>query len=396
MSNNVTRLNHAIPNTQPLTISVVENNLSPRVTHSWLSTLDYRPNCNCLANNNLKTWIACGVGLVALILAGCFFYYRKNIRQQQRLNPPPDSKPSTPDPVKPLSTQASQLTTTNLNPSPTTATIPSSPLSAISQSISAVAASDSENPSSPAITEAILYFSATGNPIHFGHMHIIAIAIDKLLDHILPKIEQSQNNKRINLKVVVSLASHTYAQSKVNEFNKKKNPGDPFKSLLLTEQKVQFLNAAIKAFAPNFRGIPVTYLDDQQRHFIDHPICYRKLMLNNPQRRVWFLGGTDLCNSMGNWQQGRDKIDHAIIVTRVDEKTKKIARPLNIENDIETPEYSRYVIDGDPKYAGYSSSAIQKGDLRALPKSMRLEFQTIHNKTQRDKNYSHKITWVED
>lgn len=229
----------------------------------------------------------------------------------------------------------------------------------------------------PAQTEAIpaiLYTSMAGNPVHKGHMGMIATAIEGLRKKNIP-VE----------KVCVSLSYESYLRNKVSSENQKiknenaaNNTKVPVKVLLSRDARVRFLEAAIKESSEKFAGVKVEYWNDQDKGESDHPESYSRLVKEMPRRRVYFIGGTDLCNNMKNWHGKSGNVSHAIIVTRMNE------RP-DIQEE-STESYSRQIFEGAKEYQAYSSTAIQKErKFELLPESVREEFSKLHTAAQNGK-----------
>lgn len=230
--------------------------------------------------------------------------------------------------------------------------------------------SDHGLPESKAV-KADLYTSIAGNPVHKGHMGMIAVAIDGL---------RKQNIQVEN--VYVSLSYESYLAHKVKSENIKIRRENQtrenklsLKVWLERDTRVKFLREAIKESADKFNGVRVIYWDDQEDGESDHPESYDRLVKELTDRRIVFLCGTDLCQSMQNWGGKEGWIQHAVIITRANE------RPA-IE-EIHTDSYSRFIFEGAAEYQQYSSSAIQTGrKFELLPESVREEFARLHAEGQ--------------
>ncbi|CRX37895.1 hypothetical protein [Estrella lausannensis] len=219
--------------------------------------------------------------------------------------------------------------------------------------------------------KADLYTSIAGNPVHKGHMGMIAVAIEGLKkQHI--EVEN----------VYVSLSYESYLAHKVKSENIKIRRENqtreiklPLKVWLERDTRVKFLREAIKESVDKFNGVRVIYWDDQEDGESDHPESYAALVQELTDRRIVFLCGTDLCESMQNWGGKEGCIQHAAIITRANESPA-------IE-EIHTDSYSRFIFEGAAEYQHYSSSAIQKErKFELLPTSVREEFARLHAEAQ--------------
>lgn len=226
------------------------------------------------------------------------------------------------------------------------------------------------NSNIPAV-KAILYTSLSANPIHKGHMGIIATAIDGL---------RKQN---INVeKAFVALSFESYIKNKVQRDNAKiiseninLQDKKPLKVLLKRETRVKFLEAAIAESQDQLQGVPVQYWNDQDKGSADHPEAYERLAQENPDHRVFLIAGTDLCNSMGNWGGKKGIVKHAVIISRQ-----------NVQPTIKSASsksYSRIILEGSNEFQDYSSTAIQQQlKVEYLPKSVQQEFLQLHSAAQ--------------
>lgn len=225
-----------------------------------------------------------------------------------------------------------------------------------------------QQPKEPTIPPAVLYISISANPPHLGHMTAIATAIEGLRERCIP-IE----------KCYVSLSYETYIQGKVFKENQRieaENHQDqekiPLKTLLSREERIVYLNATIEEAARRnmFQGVPVSYWDDQVFGPCDHPEHYPVLAKMESERRLYFVGGADLCEPMGNWPD----LNHVIIVKR------NGAGPSNC-NHVEEEDYSRLILEGKyQEYTHFSSSAIQAGNYEMLVPALRDRFKALKEK----------------
>lgn len=238
----------------------------------------------------------------------------------------------------------------------------------------------------PAVTEgqtikppgikAILYTSMAGNPVHKGHMAMIATAIEglKLRNIIVEEVSVSLSFESYLVNKVAN------ENQKIKQANLKNGTKTPVKVLLARDARVRFLEAAIKESSKMFAGVKVGYWDDQVGKEFDHPEAYElleemEMFTPQPSRRIYFVAGTDLCNNMGNWGGKTGKIAHAVIITRQNERPK-------IEEE-STPEYSRIILEGSAEFQDYSSTAIQQHrKFHLLPESVRAEFAQLHAAAQ--------------
>ena len=191
-----------------------------------------------------------------------------------------------------------------------------------------------------------VYASITGNPSHMGHMHMIALAVNRLV-----------NEGYVVDQVKVALSSEEYLQLKVDMCNltiKHKNEvGEMLKVLLPREKRIDFLRAAIQQAKDNRTFSQSLNID----YFEEHKTPRQST------RKVFQACGADFLIEP-------DKLkDHAVIVTRAD-KVEIM--------EIHTAAYSRLIVRNDDETKAYSSSMIQNGAYEQLPDSVRDEFKIMH------------------
>lgn len=265
----------------------------------------------------------------------------------------------------------------------------------------------------PNTKSVILYVLIQGNPVHMGHMSMIAKAIDKVQKDILPQINASQETPA-TIEVRISLGRQNRLANKIadenNEIKKQKEQSYlqrifqrncPYRVLLPLETRIQFVQQAIEQFKDKFQGVDFSCGEVSNSLNVGYVKECCDLTRENPNSHVYIVMGTDLCNrEMGNWdpdkshikELGLDKqlgialddpylepaLKRAIIVTEGDKK------PDRIPQDIDTGKLTRFVVDGEKAYQNYSSSAVQEGDFIQLPLETQEEFKTLHEDAQKN------------
>ncbi len=195
-----------------------------------------------------------------------------------------------------------------------------------------------------------LYISMAGNPAHMGHMQMIALAVNRLV----------QEGYQVD-RVKVALSSEDYLQQKVHwtnvsiETNRGKPGVEPEmpRILIPRDKRIVFLRAAIDQARQEGvfnQDLLIDYFDDVQGH--------------EKGKKMFKVRGADHVEDLGN-------IPHAVIVTR-EGKMPEGVTPLH------TKDQSRFIINNeDTKTSTYSSSAIQNGAYEQLPQSMQEEFKRL-------------------
>lgn len=224
---------------------------------------------------------------------------------------------------------------------------------------------------------ATLYVSMGGNPVHKGHMDMIAAAVNRVV----------QEGYFVD-EVKVAFSDERYIRNKIGRANKKieednKNPDNKPKLhrvLLERAERITCLRAAIaEAKIENkFKSdLKIDYYNDQKgRDNVDHPEGYKDLA--GQGGTVFFVAGTDLCNSMGNWV---NDIAHAVIVTRDGKKPAGVIEEacVPVINGALDPVYTRWIVENGKDSESYSSTAIQEeGKYEMLPESYRERFKQLH------------------
>ncbi len=198
---------------------------------------------------------------------------------------------------------------------------------------------------------AVLYMSITGNPSHLGHMSAIATAIDVLAKRDITVVEAK-----------ISLASPYYLGEKVARAT--------YNIAALSQEAREFLlHGAINEAARlnMFKGVPVTYWNDQSRGYADHTLSYVTLAKIS-KYPVYFVSGDDLCKKMMNWVG--TGVERAIVISRNKGEDLK-GYQLKNSKYIRMFEKSSY-----PALESLSSTAIQEGKEQLQPKELQIYFQT--------------------
>lgn len=193
--------------------------------------------------------------------------------------------------------------------------------------------------------------SLTGNPTHIGHMQMIALGINRLIDE----------GYEINT-VNIALADEQYLSQKVHWCNvsiQKNDDRELLKISLPTDKRIEFLRAAIEQAKTDqlFRQeLQIDYFAGSLEH-------------KNPSSAKTFLVcGADFASEL----QGTR---HAVIVTRNGERPKGVS-------ESHEEHLSRLIVDNTNLSSDYSSSAIQNGKYEQLPSNVREEFRKLHRATQ--------------
>ncbi|MCE2982457.1 MAG: hypothetical protein LW832_02710 [Parachlamydia sp.] len=112
---------------------------------------------------------------------------------------------------------------------------------------------------------AVIYASFASNPIHQGHMAMIARAIEGVKEkNIQP------------LRVFVSLSHYSYLRNKIIGQNlrikreKSEGANYSYEIFLDGDALEKFLKAALEEFKDNFQNVPVEFWGDQDEGESDH------------------------------------------------------------------------------------------------------------------------------
>lgn len=200
-----------------------------------------------------------------------------------------------------------------------------------------------------------LYSSITGNPTHLGHLHMVALAIQRLV----------AEGYRIN-QVKIILSSEEYAVQKVWLANNLENSNGKLPSrktvLIPREERITFLRAVIQQ-AKEKKLFPadlnVDYFDESL-HFVQKDIKH------------FHVYGSDFADECS------DKLgSHAVIVTRNGKMPNGI-------NESHTSNLCRLIVDNESSTNRYSSSKIQNGEYKLLPKTVRKKFKELQEEAQKE------------
>jgi uncharacterized protein (TIGR02452 family) len=205
-----------------------------------------------------------------------------------------------------------------------------------------------------------LYASLTGNPTHMGHMQMIALATNRLV----------QAGYQIN-QVKVALSSEGHAIEKVHYCNLsiQKHQQDVtqetemLKVLIPRAKRIEFLRAAIQqAKDENVfdQTLKIDYSDDQSP---------------NPEGTFHVVGG-DFAAKTENFNTELSPFKHAVVVIRNEKPPAGLS-------EAHTANFSRLIVHNPNITSTYSSSKIQNGAYDQLPPSVRAEFKQLHQAAQR-------------
>lgn len=198
----------------------------------------------------------------------------------------------------------------------------------------------------------VLVISISAGPTHFGHMAMIALAIEERLSKGI-KVEE----------VVVTLAHESYFRSKCQKYK-------PGIIALYREDRIKITELVIEAAKEMFNGVAVRVLEDEDASKQDHPYMYRKVAASK-SCPVHLVVGKDLYNSMHSfWDRaGSSHVASVIVIDRemVGQQPTKVPQSnpkytFIDPKDPKHPEYSKYA-----KYASLSSTAIRNGDAELPP-----------------------------
>ncbi len=217
----------------------------------------------------------------------------------------------------------------------------------------------------PAANLVDVYVSISGNPAHMGHMHMIALAVNRL----------EKLGYRIN-EVKVSLASEEYILNKVGEYNLTKNAADMLKIDIPKLKRGEFLKAAIQQ-AKNEkvvkRDLIVNYYEKGDLFSLHQSVV--------DGRKIFYVCGTDFADEMPGLVGKQGSLKHVVIVSRDGKVPKEIT-------ESQTEEFNRLIVcNNNETTSKYSSSSIQNGAYDQLPPSVRDEFRKLHEAVNGVKPY---------
>ncbi len=219
-----------------------------------------------------------------------------------------------------------------------------------------------------------VYVSMAGNPAHMGHMHMIALAVNRLVE----------KGYQIN-QVKVVLSEEQYLKDKVQWSNKSiekhnENPAEQtemFRVLIPRIKRIEFLRAAIKQAKDDEvfdKSLDIDYVDDSNGLEWIHVVTPNSPEQNS--RKTFYVCGADFASDKPGFVGMQGMIKHVVIVTRDGNLPNGISE--TDEND-----FSRLIVSNNDKNTSiYSSSKIQNGAYDQLPPSVREEFKKLLEEAQ--------------
>ncbi|MGD0665782.1 MAG: hypothetical protein ABSA17_08695 [Rhabdochlamydiaceae bacterium] len=203
-----------------------------------------------------------------------------------------------------------------------------------------------------------VYADISGNPTHLGHMHMIGLAVNRLV----------KEGYLIN-QVKVELGSEGYLQEKVPRWNAQiqkdnNSPENTPKMLIVPiplEDRIVFLRAAIQeAKEKGFleKSLHIDYSDRQDSQW-------------KYELPFFQVCGVDFAET-----GGLENVQHAIVVTRDKEP------PQWLVDEACRGDNRRFIVRNEAETSGHSSSRIQNGDYELLPESVRDRFIELHQAAQ--------------
>ena len=197
-----------------------------------------------------------------------------------------------------------------------------------------------------------VYAHISGNPTHLGHMHMIGLAVKRLVE----------KGYLIN-QVKVELGDEAYIQNKVGGANLLRDPQKTPKAFVAIplDERIKFLRAAIQQAKKEGlleEALQIDYSDRQYRQWRNDLPFFQVCGVDFTKENPAFIS-----------------VKHAVVVTRDEQPPKELVEE-------HRDDFSRLIVRNEEKTRGYSSSKIQDGAYHLLPESVRERFKELHQAAQ--------------